>query len=63
MRHALEQQDFDLEHLAVFARTHAGRAATTVPVTGLAPTIHMPERQAPSLARYDQLLTPYGGSR
>lgn len=63
MRHAIEQKDYDLEHLAVFARTHAGRATPLVPVTGLAPTIHLPERQAPSLARYDQLLTPSGGSQ
>ena len=63
MRHAILQKDFDLEHLAVFARTHVGSATPTVPITPLAATIHLPERQAPSLARYDQLLTAFGGSR
>ena len=58
METAMAAADFDLDRLAVAARANAVFApiVTQLPEELTDRVVHLPERAAPSLAGYDQLL-------
>lgn len=64
MEAAIANGDYDPEHLAVAARANTvfPAGAPDLPEALARRVVHLPERQAPSLAGYDQL-TAVGGAR
>lgn len=62
MESAITVGDYDPDHLAIAARANAALPAdtTALPEVLADRIVHLPERIAPSLAGYDQLLTAAG---
>jgi len=58
MEAAIAAADYDPDHLAIAARANAAfpPALTRLPDELTDRVMHLPEREAPSLAGYDQLL-------